>query len=785
MPAPGLRWIKEYREETRYGERMNKMKLREVTVKPHVLMVELHSPGNRYVLELVREMKKLCDLTVFCNRLNTFDEPGIRWVRRFYDGGKGKVGAILAYGRTLADLRHIIVHGHYDVLHIQSFKLAAAEMKLYEQTRNCYRKLVMTVHNVLPHEPTEQDRRLYGHFYDICDLLIVHNEASRDVLERDFHIDRSKISVIPRGLYDTYTLKDNVRDSDPRRHFMYFGKLRPYKGVDILLKAISLLDEQSRAQCCFIIRGQQYPKLDQTDYKGLIREYGIESCVSFSNERVPEEEIPDLMGNADAMIFPYRKIYGSGVLLMAYTYKIPVIASDLPTFVEGTDDGKTGLLFRSEDAQDLARVLRQALIWDDEQIKRYREEISRISAERHSWRVTASRTIGAFRAMLNYGSFEESIAGIEQLLEEAAESQFKRFQRIGHAVPGNNGPYHCRETPVRNTGHWLVTYTYLWKRSGREDYRMLCMQFADYLLSEQAKSRSGAIQCVDDPKALDPINGLIGQAWTIEALLYAYEAYGKQEFYDCALRIFRSQVYDPGTGFWKRTAPDGEVIDFDYTINHQVWFCLAGLKLLRVQENECIRKQTDRFLHLVEREYFGIHRNGLIKHFGAMHMSCGQFRKLYFKQYVKYAGLKLHIFNPEKVCLLRQEEGYHLFELYGFAHIALQMPDYALFGSEPFHKALRYGTNISALNRILGTDDPATMNQFAYGYNSPAFEEPFVESVFSGRITVDKVRALLELQKRLTWNCETRMLDHNTHDPDTLTARLYEYVWLCELFRGV
>ena len=143
-----------------------------------VLMVEHHSPGNRYVLELAREMKNECDLTIFCDMRNDLQEDGIRWKRRFYNGGKGKAAAVLDYGRTLLELEHEIRCGHYDVLHIQSFKKASAEMKLYVEMRRYYRMLVMTVHNVLPHEPAPGDTALYGRFYRACDLLIVHNDAS-------------------------------------------------------------------------------------------------------------------------------------------------------------------------------------------------------------------------------------------------------------------------------------------------------------------------------------------------------------------------------------------------------------------------------------------------------------------------------------------------------------------------------------------------------------------------------------------------------------------------------
>ena len=369
-----------------------------------VLMVEHHSPGNRYVLELAREMKNECDLTIFCNLHADFQEEGIRWIRRFYDGGKGKTGAIADYGRTLAELALLIGTGGFDVLHIQSFKKASAEMQLYLRLRKCYKKLVMTVHNVLPHEPAPGDRELYGRFYRACDLLIVHNEASRAELTETFSIPAEKVAVIPRGLYTTYSTDPGARREDGRICFLNFGRIRPYKGVDILLKAVSLMDEKDREKCRFVIRGEQYPKLDPTDYAALIRQYGIEDCVEFSNTRVPEEEIPSLIGNADFLLFPYRKIYGSGVLLMAYTYGVPVVASDVPTFVEGTDGGKAGILFESENPAAMRDALLQAMATTPARREAYRAEIRRICEERHSWKVTAARTVGAFRALLEQGA---------------------------------------------------------------------------------------------------------------------------------------------------------------------------------------------------------------------------------------------------------------------------------------------------------------------------------------------------------------------------------------------
>ncbi len=139
--------------------------------------------------------------------------------------------------------------------------------------------------------------------------------------------------------------------------------------------------------------------------------------------------------------------------------------------------------------------------------------------------------------------------------------------------------------------------------------------------------------------------------------------------------------------------------------------------------------------------------------------------------------------SREKYDICIQEEGYHLFELYGYAVAALLKKDFPLFQTRAFRKALAYGLNIGALNQKLGIQSPATMNRYAYGYNSPAFELPLIQQVFTGKTDEKLVLSLLEKQKELTFNPNTLLFDRSTADSETLTARLYEYVRFCDQVR--
>lgn len=356
-----------------------------------VLMIEHFLPDNLYSLELGRALKHHCNLTIFCRENAQVQERGITWIPAFYPGGRNKAAAVLSYGASLCKIAATIRTGQFDVVHVQTFKNAKIEMQLYFRLRKYLKKLVHTVHNVLPHETTPKDRQLYQQFYGFCDELIVHNEASKTCLMEEFAVPGEKISVIPHGAYQMQSPRSGKADRQAV-HFLQFGFIRKYKGVDVLLDAISLIAPEKRKNLKFTIVGKQYRKLDDTDYSARIRELGIEACVDFSPERVSDEKLPELLADADFLLFPYRHIYGSGALLMAYTYGKPVIASDIPAFREETANGETGFLFQSEDPQALADAILAASVCDSQRYQEYQTAIRKLVDEKYNWEKSAVKT---------------------------------------------------------------------------------------------------------------------------------------------------------------------------------------------------------------------------------------------------------------------------------------------------------------------------------------------------------------------------------------------------------
>lgn len=361
-----------------------------------VLMTELFLPESVYTLELCRELKSYADITVFCRENAAAGLDGVKWIDGFYRGGKSKLTAAVEYWQGLRALKTEIRSGDYDIVHVQGFKNAAYEIPLYLREKKHAGMLVHTVHNLLPHEASGNDRKLYGDFYRSCDLLAVHNEVCRAMLIDEYGINGDRIVVTPHGSYTGVRKAADAVRTDDRIHFLQFGIIRRYKGVDILLEAAAMLPEEIRKKIHITIAGAQFPKLDGTDYAEMIKGFGAEDCTELRIGHVPEAELGELFGQADFCLFPYREIYGSGALLMAYSFNKPVLASDIPVFREETDDGAAGLLYAPCSPKALSEAMVSAVSMSADRYSEYQSNICRLVMDKYNWKHSAALLAGAY-----------------------------------------------------------------------------------------------------------------------------------------------------------------------------------------------------------------------------------------------------------------------------------------------------------------------------------------------------------------------------------------------------
>jgi glycosyltransferase involved in cell wall biosynthesis len=261
--------------------------------------------------------------------------------------------------------------------------------------------IVLTVHDTMPFNgapgsglQTLGALSLLGGF----DRLIVHTDQGRERVLA--HVgDAERIVRIPHGLlHDESDCRPPTRAraaSDGTVTFLLFGQIKPYKGVDVLLRAAARLDPDSRAKCRFRVVGKPY--MDTAPLTTLARDLGVEDLVRFEFRFVPDDELTTMLDDASALVFPYREIEASGVLMASVARSRPIIASRLGAFGELIVDGREGLLLAPGDETALARAL-ERVVREPELLDRLAAGMDALRTSIPDWREIARRTVAVYGA---------------------------------------------------------------------------------------------------------------------------------------------------------------------------------------------------------------------------------------------------------------------------------------------------------------------------------------------------------------------------------------------------
>ena len=188
--------------------------------------------------------------------------------------------------------------------------------------------LVWTAHNVLPHEPVFADdvfaRRA---LVEASDLVLVHSQSTLNELAALGAVPRRN-AVIPHGPISSSLAAGLLRipgAGDRPREFLFFGRIKEYKGVDDLLAAFLAMPDDVAAH--LTIAGQcDDPRLRSRLY-ALARRGGAR--VRLRLEHVPGDEVAQLLGDADVVVLPFRRVSTSGSAMLALSHGRPLIVPDL------------------------------------------------------------------------------------------------------------------------------------------------------------------------------------------------------------------------------------------------------------------------------------------------------------------------------------------------------------------------------------------------------------------------------------------------------------------------
>jgi glycosyltransferase involved in cell wall biosynthesis len=207
------------------------------------------------------------------------------------------------------------------------------------------------------------DNNIYQHLiYNLLSThIIVHNKYSYDTLINNIEIKNiTKIKIIKHGGYLDHIEKKYTQEEYRKqlnldingKYILFFGQIKNVKGLDILLEALSDVPEDIK----LIIAGKPW-KSDFSKYEELINKYQLSNRIIRKIQFIEDDEREKLFFASDVNVLPYRVIYQSGVLLMAMSHGLPVIASDLEPNKEVIEDGINGFLFKTENSKELSEKI--------------------------------------------------------------------------------------------------------------------------------------------------------------------------------------------------------------------------------------------------------------------------------------------------------------------------------------------------------------------------------------------------------------------------------------------
>jgi D-inositol-3-phosphate glycosyltransferase len=262
---------------------------------------------------------------------------------------------------------------------------------------NKHTRVICIFDNVVPHEKRHGDKFLTKYFTHCIDGAIV---MSQTVL-KDLAVFRDDIPIrlSPHPLFDNYgaavgrkealtRLKLNEKDS----FLLFFGFIRAYKGLDLLIEAFS--DKRLRNRNLkLIIAGEFYE--DDTPYKDLIKKNNLDNEVVLFNHFIKDSEVPLFFSVADLVVQPYKTATQSGVTQIAYYFEKPMLVTEVGGLREIVPDGRCGYVVKPE-----AGPIAESIIdfFDNNRGEQFVEGV-RLEKEKFSWEKMTEAILGVYKSI--------------------------------------------------------------------------------------------------------------------------------------------------------------------------------------------------------------------------------------------------------------------------------------------------------------------------------------------------------------------------------------------------
>jgi glycosyltransferase involved in cell wall biosynthesis len=253
--------------------------------------------------------------------------------------------------------------------------------------------VVVTEHDPSFHKGEKIYRKLHHGFSKLitrrADAIIVHGKTMKKILVNK-NVSEDKIYSIPHGDYSIYAKwkKEEIKEE---KAVLFFGSIKKYKGIEYLIKAEPLITSFIPNAKIIIAGSGDFKK-----YEVLIKN---KNSFEIHNRFIPDEEVAEFFQRSSVVVLPYIDGSQTGIIPIAYSFKKPVVVTDVGSIPEVVDDEKTGYVVPPRNSEALAEAIIK-LLKDDELRKKLGENAYKKMREDLSWDKIAEKTIGVYKAVI-------------------------------------------------------------------------------------------------------------------------------------------------------------------------------------------------------------------------------------------------------------------------------------------------------------------------------------------------------------------------------------------------
>lgn len=319
---------------------------------------------EEYDINLLENLLDIETIFFTSNLIKTKKIDKVKMKKNYFYHKKRSIFKVVSYIISQIQLlKYIFFNKDIQLIHFQWLRLYSFDYIVLLILKKMKKKVIITAHNVLPHDSGKKYYNIHKKIYECMDGIIVHEIAAYKEIMENFKIDKDKIVIIPHGIKMEKRLNNKERK---KIVFTSLGIIKKYKGIDTILEAWQDQELLNNEEVELIIAG-----------RGKIEVKNNYENIKIINKYLTDNEIINIIEKTDVFLLPYKQISQSGVLMKALSYYKPVIVSNVGGLVEPLKIAKVGWVLEKNNSKCLNKKIKEIL--------RDKNELNQIANNEENW----------------------------------------------------------------------------------------------------------------------------------------------------------------------------------------------------------------------------------------------------------------------------------------------------------------------------------------------------------------------------------------------------------------